>query len=108
MIVREARIRYQLICLYRQRIAFCAAGVGGAEMASGLDPFWRPDVVHAPTGMQALRLRIWRRAGVRRSGVYCAQPGLSRHVLCTSHECIQLPWSFFNIHGLEFNGQIFS
>lgn len=36
-------------------------------------------------------------------GVYRAQPGLSRHVLCTSSmNDIQLPWSFFNIHGLEF------
>ena len=49
-------------------LRFALLGWVGAEMASGLDPFWRPD------GMQALRLRIWRRAGVRRS----------RCLLCTT------------------------
>ncbi|XPE51476.1 glycogen/starch synthase [Shigella flexneri] len=39
--------QYQLICLYRQRIELALLGWVGAEMASGLDPFWRPDVVHA-------------------------------------------------------------
>ncbi|EYD80689.1 starch synthase catalytic domain protein [Escherichia coli 1-176-05_S1_C1] len=55
-------------------LRFALLGWVGAEMASGLDPFWRPDVVHAPTGMQVLRLRIWRRAGVLRS----------RCLLCTT------------------------
>ena len=54
-------------------LRFALLGWVGAEMASGLDPFWRPDVVRT-TGMQALRLRIWRRAGVRRS----------RCLLCTT------------------------
>ncbi len=70
-------------------------------MASGLDPFWRPEWCMRTTGMQALRLRIWRRAASGEVGVYCAQPGLSRHVLCHHMNDIQLPWSFFNIHGLE-------
>ena len=51
-------------------LRFALLGWVGAEMASGLDPFWRPDVVHA----QALRLRIWRRAGVRRSRCLLCTP----------------------------------
>ena len=60
----------------------------------GLGQKWPAGLTHSgvlmwcmrTTGMQALRLRIWRRAASGEVGVYCAQPGLSRHVLCTSHE----------------------
>ena len=55
-------------------LRFALLGWVGAEMASGLDPFWPCACVSG---------------GARASGevgVYCAQPGLSRHVLCTSHE----------------------
>lgn len=63
MIVGKPVSRYQLICLYRQRIAFCAAGVGWGRNGQRSDPFWRPELwCMRTTGMQALRLRIWRRA----------------------------------------------
>ncbi|XPE60672.1 hypothetical protein ACNKHT_22415 [Shigella flexneri] len=60
-----SRITIPMIRLDPQRIAFCAAGWVGAEMASGLDPFWRPTWCTGTTGMQALRLRI---GGARASG----------------------------------------
>lgn len=48
-------------------LRFALLGWVGAEMASGLDPFWRLMWCMRTTGMQALRLRIWRQVGVRRS-----------------------------------------
>ena len=67
-------------------LRFALLGWVGAEMASGLTHSGVLMWCMRTTGMQALRLRI---CGARASGevgVYCAQPGLSRHVLCTSHE----------------------
>lgn len=48
-------------------LRFALLGWVGCEMACGLDPFWRPDVVHAHDCMLAWRLRIWPRADVRRN-----------------------------------------
>lgn len=67
-------------------LRFALLGWVGAEMASGLDPFWRPDGACARL---ACRPCACVSGGARASGevgVYCAQPGLSRHVLCTSYE----------------------
>ncbi|MGU0016077.1 glycogen/starch synthase [Escherichia coli] len=99
--------RYQLICLYRQRIAFCAAGVGWAEMASGLDPFWRPDVVHAHDWHAGLAPAYLAARGRPAKSVFTVH-NLAYQGMFYAHHMndIQLPWSFFNIHGLEFNGQI--
>ena len=44
-------------------LRFALLGWVGAEMAVGLDPFWRPNVVHAHDWL----LRIWRRKGIRRN-----------------------------------------
>lgn len=46
-------------------LRFALLGWVGAEMAVGLDPFWRPNVVHAHDWHAGWLLRIWRRRGTR-------------------------------------------
>lgn len=48
-------------------LRFALLGWVGAEMATGLDPFWRPNVVHAHDWHAGLHRRIWRRAATRRN-----------------------------------------
>ncbi len=74
-------------------------------MASGLDPFWRPDVVHAHDWHAGLTPAYRRRADARLNRCLPCTTGVPR--MFTRHmNDIELPWSFYNMHGLEFNGQI--
>ena len=88
-------------------LRFALLGWVGSEMACGLDPFWRPEVVHA---------HDWH-AGL--TPAYLAARGRPAKSVSTVHNLayqgmfyswhmneIELPWSFYNMHGLEFNGQI--
>lgn len=67
-------------------LRFALLGWVGCEMACGLDPFWRPDVVHAHDWHAGLAPRL--SGGARAAGeigLYRTQPGLSRHVLCKAY-----------------------
>ena len=76
-------------------------------MASGLDPFWRPDVVHAHDWHAGLAPAYLAARGRPAKSVFTVH-NLAYQGMFYAHHMndIQLPWSFFNIHGLEFNGQI--
>ena len=88
-------------------LRFALLGWVGAEMASGLDPFWRPDVVHAHDWHAGLAPAYLAARGVRRSRcLLCTTWPIKAWFYAHHMNDIQLPWSFFNIHGLEFNGQI--
>lgn len=88
-------------------LRFALLGWVGAEMASGLDPFWRPDVVHAHDWHAGLAPAYLAARGRPAKSVFTVH-NLAYQGMFYAHHMndIQLPWSFFNIHGLEFNGQI--
>ncbi|STF42031.1 glycogen synthase [Escherichia coli] len=68
-------------------LRFALLGWVGAEMASGLDPFWRPDVVQC--ARLACRSCACVSGGARASGevgVYCAHLAYQGMFLCTSYE----------------------
>lgn len=88
-------------------LRFALLGWVGAEMASGLDPFWRPDVVHVHDWHAGLAPAYLAARGRPAKSVFTVH-NLAYQGMFYAHHMndIQLPWSFFNIHGLEFNGQI--
>ena len=86
---------------------FALLGWVGSEMACGLDPFWRPDVVHAHDWHAGLAPAYLAARGHPAKSVFTVH-NLAYQGLFYSHHMgeIQLPADFFNIHGLEFHGQI--
>ncbi|XPE25073.1 glycogen/starch synthase [Shigella sonnei] len=86
---------------------FVLLGWVGAEMASALDPFWRPDVVHAHDWHAGLAPEYLAARGRRRSRcLLCTTWPIKACFYAHHMNDIQLPWSFLSVHGLEFNGQI--
>jgi starch synthase len=88
-------------------LRFALLGWVGAEMASGLDPFWRPDVVHAHDWHAGLAPAYLAARGHPAKSVFTVH-NLAYQGMYYAHHMndIELPWSFYNIHGLEFKGQI--
>lgn len=66
-------------------LRFALLGWVGCEMACGLDPFWRPDVVHAHDWHAGLAPAYLAARAAGEIGLYRTQPGLSRHVLCKAY-----------------------
>lgn len=76
-------------------------------MASGLDPFWRPDIVHAHDWHAGLAPAYLAAKGRPAKSVFTVHNTAYQGMYYAQHMSeIQLPSSFFNMHGLEFNGQI--
>ncbi len=76
-------------------------------MASGLDPFWRPDVVHAHDWHAGLTPAYLAARGRPAKSVFTVHNLAYQGMFYSWHmNDIELPWSFYNMHGLEFNGQI--
>ncbi|MEJ5062054.1 glycogen synthase GlgA [Erwinia sp. MYb375] len=88
-------------------LRFALLGWIGCELACGLDNWWRPDVVHAHDWHAGLACAYLAARGRPAKSVFTvhnlAYQGLfeARHL-----DLLQLPPSFFNMHGLEFYGQI--
>lgn len=88
-------------------LRFALLGWMGCELACGLDNWWRPDVVHAHDWHAGLACAYLAARGRPAKSVFTvhnlAYQGLfeARHL-----DLLQLPPAFFNMHGLEFYGQI--
>ncbi len=88
-------------------LRFALLGWVGAEMAVGLDPFWRPNVVHAHDWHAGLAPAYLAAKGHPAKSVFTVHNPAYQGMYYAHHmNDIDLPWSFFNMHGLEFNGQI--
>jgi starch synthase len=88
-------------------LRFALLGWVGSEMASGLDPFWRPDVVHAHDWHAGLTPAYLAARGRPAKSVFTVHNLAYQGMFYSWHmNDIELPWSFYNMHGLEFNGQI--
>ena len=88
-------------------LRFALLGWVGSEMACGLDPFWRPDVVHAHDWHAGLAPAYLAARGHPAKSVFTVHNLAYQGMFYAKHmDDIELPWSFFNVHGLEFNGQI--
>ncbi|WP_434638392.1 glycogen synthase GlgA [Klebsiella sp. I138] len=86
---------------------FALLGWVGSEMASGLDPFWRPDVVHAHDWHAGLTPAYLAARGRPAKSIFTVHNLAYQGMFNSWHmNEIELPWSFYNMHGLEFNGQI--
>ncbi len=88
-------------------LRFALLGWVGCELACGLDPFWRPDVVHAHDWHAGLACAYLAARGRPAKSVFTVH-NLAYQGLFQAHhlEHIQLPWSFFSMYGLEFHDQI--
>ncbi len=88
-------------------LRFALLGWVGCEMACGLDPFWRPDVVHAHDWHAGLAPAYQAARGRPAKSVFTVHNLAYQGMFYAKHmDDIELPWSFFNMHGLEFNGQL--
>ncbi|XNM76858.1 glycogen/starch synthase [Escherichia coli] len=96
----EARITIPTYLPIPTTIGVLRCWVGRAEMASGLDPFWRPDVVHAHDWHAGLAPAYLAARG-RPAKSALTVHNLAYQGMFYAHHMndIQLPWSFFNIHG---------
>ncbi|WP_261642528.1 glycogen synthase GlgA [Erwinia mallotivora] len=88
-------------------LRFALLGWMGCELACGLDTFWRPEVVHAHDWHAGLTCAYLAARGRPAKSVFTVH-NLAYQGLFSAHhmEQIQLPWSFFNMYGLEFYNQI--
>lgn len=88
-------------------LRFALLGWMGCEIACGLDTFWRPEVVHAHDWHAGLTCAYLAARGRPAKSVFTVH-NLAYQGLFSAHHMdqIQLPWSFFNMHGLEFHNQI--
>lgn len=86
---------------------FALLGWMAAQIASGLDYFWRPDVVHAHDWHAGLAPAYLEALGRPAKSVFTihnlAYQGLFPE---KSLELIDLPEYFFDIHGVEYHGQL--
>lgn len=88
-------------------LRFALLGWMGCEIACGLDTFWRPEVVHAHDWHAGLTCAYLAARGRPAKSVFTVHNLAYQGLFYAHHmEEIQLPWSFFNMHGLEFYGQI--
>lgn len=90
-------------------LRFALLGWIGCEIACGADSYWQPNIVHSHdwhAGLTSAYLTI-------KSAYHCAKSVFTIHNLAY-HGCfyrvhlhqIQLPPNYYDINGLEFNGQI--
>ncbi|WP_031521832.1 glycogen synthase GlgA [Siccibacter colletis] len=88
-------------------LRFALLGWVAAEMASGLDPLWKPDIVHAHDWHAGLAPAYIAARGGPAKTVFTVH-NLAYQGMFYAHHMndIDLPWSFFDMNGLEFNGQI--
>lgn len=86
---------------------FALLGWVAARLAAGLDPFWRPEVVHAHDWHAGLAPAYLRALGSTAKSVFTihnlAYQGLFP---AQSLSSLDLPEYFFDINGLEYHGQI--
>ncbi|MBT9431771.1 glycogen synthase GlgA [Candidatus Sodalis endolongispinus] len=88
-------------------LRFAILGWVGAEMASGLDPAWRPDIVHAHDWHAGLTCAYLAAKGRPAKSVFTVH-NLSYQGLFSAHHLpeLALPDDFFQTYGYEFYGQI--
>ncbi|WP_114192997.1 glycogen synthase GlgA [Edaphovirga cremea] len=88
-------------------IRFALLGWIAAEMASGLDSYWRPDVVHAHDWHAGLACPYIAARGHPAKTVFTIH-NLAFQGLYYGHHLheLYLPDAYFQMHGLEFHGQI--
>lgn len=88
-------------------LRFALLGWIGCELACGLDPYWRPEVVHAHDWHAGLTCAYLAARGRPARSVFTVHNLAYQGLFAAKHmDDIQLPWSFFNMFGLEFFGQI--
>lgn len=88
-------------------LRFALLGWIGCEIACGLDPYWRPEVVHAHDWHAGLTCAYLAARGRPAKSVFTVHNLAYQGLFAAKHmDDIQLPWSFFNMFGLEFFGQI--
>ena len=88
-------------------LRFALLGWIGCELACGLDPYWRPEVVHAHDWHAGLTCAYLAARGRPAKSVFTVHNLAYQGLFAAKHmDDIQLPWSFFNMFGLEFFGQI--
>ena len=88
-------------------LRFALLGWMGAELASGLDIHWQPDVVHAHDWHAGLTCAYIAARGRPAKTVVTAHNLAYQGVFNARHlDEIQIPRAFFDMHGLEFYGQI--
>lgn len=90
---------------------FALLGWAAAQLAQGLDPDWRPDVVHAHDWHAALApayLAFARRAGGPHVGTVFTVHNLAYQGLFAPKHFAELglPASAFHMNGLEYHGQV--
>ena len=79
----------------------------GAELAGGLDPFWRPEIVHAHDWHAGLMPAYLATRGHPARSVFTVHNIAYQGLFQARHMAeIALPWSLFQMHGVEFKGQI--
>ncbi|WP_045855362.1 glycogen synthase GlgA [Raoultella terrigena] len=79
----------------------------GAELAGGLDPFWRPEIVHAHDWHAGLMPAYLAARGHPARSVFTVHNIAYQGLFQARHMAeIALPWSLFQMHGVEFKGQI--
>ncbi len=86
---------------------FALLGWMACEIACGLDSYWKPDIVHAHDWHAGLACAYLVARGKPARSVFTAH-NLAYQGLFAAHHIqeLQLPTSFFQLHGLEFFGQI--
>ncbi|WP_338564658.1 glycogen synthase GlgA [Erwinia sp. E_sp_W01_6] len=88
-------------------LRFALLGWIGCEMACGLDPYWRPEVVHAHDWHAGLTCAYLAARGRSAKSVFTVHNLAYQGLFAAKHlDEIQLPASFFNMFGLEFYNQI--
>ena len=88
-------------------LRFALLGWIGCEMACGLDPYWRPEVVHAHDWHAGLTCAYLAARGRPAKSVFTVHNLAYQGLFAAKHmDEIQLPASFFNMFGLEFHNQI--
>ncbi|MFK8256396.1 glycogen synthase GlgA [Erwinia sp. AnSW2-5] len=88
-------------------LRFALLGWIGCELACGLDNWWRPDVVHAHDWHAGLACAYLAARGRPAKSVFTVHNLAYQGLFEAWHlDLLQLPPSFFNMHGLEFHGQI--
>lgn len=88
-------------------LRFALLGWVGAELANGLDPFWRPEIVHCHDWHSGLTPAYMHLRDGPAKCVFTIHNIAYQGIFppwCV--EAVALPWSLFQVHGLEFNGQL--
>ncbi|WJV53625.1 glycogen synthase GlgA [Pectobacteriaceae bacterium CE90] len=88
-------------------LRFALLGWIGAEMACGIDPFWRPDIVHAHDWHAGLTCAYLAARGRPAKSVFTVHNLAYQGLFEARHMSeLNLPMEYFHVYGLEFYGQI--